>query len=78
MEKPIREPEGHTGRDPQEKRHGQDDSARERGGRQDGRHPLEEPFVSDAVYDLRVGQRKQIDNYPVFAWSSPIWVTRRS
>ena len=39
---------------------------------------FEEPFVSDAVYYLRVGQRKQVDNYPVFAWSSPIWVTKRS
>ena len=39
---------------------------------------FEEPFVSDAVYYLRVGQRKQVGNYPVFAWSSPIWVTRRS
>ena len=36
---------------------------------------FEEPFVSDALYYLRVGQRKQVDNYPVFAWSSPIWVT---
>jgi hypothetical protein len=39
---------------------------------------FEEPFVSDAVYYLRVGQRKQVDNYPVYAWSSPIWVTKRS
>jgi hypothetical protein len=35
---------------------------------------FQEPFVSDAVYYLRVGQRKQIDDWPVFAWSSPIWV----
>jgi hypothetical protein len=27
---------------------------------------------------LRVGQRNQVDNYPVFAWSSPIWVTQGS
>ena len=39
---------------------------------------FEEPFVSDAVYYLRVRQRKQVDNHPVFAWSSPIWVTRGS
>jgi hypothetical protein len=38
---------------------------------------LEELFFSDAVYYLRVGQRKQVDSYPVFAWGSPIWVTRR-
>jgi hypothetical protein len=39
---------------------------------------FEEPFVSDAVYYLRVGQHKQVDSYPAFAWSSPIWVTRGS
>jgi hypothetical protein len=44
----------------------------------DFRCRFEEPFVSNAVYVLRVGQRKQVDNYPVFAWSSPIWVTERS
>jgi hypothetical protein len=37
---------------------------------------FQEPFVSDAVYYLRVGQKKQLDNFPVFAWSSPIWVTK--
>jgi hypothetical protein len=36
---------------------------------------FEEEFVSDAVYYLRVGQRKQVENWPVFAWTSPIWVT---
>jgi hypothetical protein len=30
----------------------------------------------DQPVEVRVGQRKQLDNYPVFAWSSPIWVTR--
>ena len=44
----------------------------------DFRASFEEPFVSDAAYYLRVGQRKQVDNYPVFAWSSPIWVSRRA
>jgi len=38
---------------------------------------FEEKFVSDAVYYLRVGQRKQVENWPVFAWSSPIWITLR-
>lgn len=38
---------------------------------------FEEPLSSDAVYYLRVGQRKQLDNWPVFGWSSPIWVIRR-
>lgn len=38
---------------------------------------FEEPLSSDAVYYLRVGQRKQLDNWPVFGWSSPIWVMRR-
>jgi hypothetical protein len=35
-------------------------------------------FTGDAIYYLRAGQRKQIDGWPVFAWSSPIWVTRGS
>ena len=37
---------------------------------------LEEPFEGDAVYYVRVGQQKQLADWPVFAWSSPIWVTR--
>jgi hypothetical protein len=37
---------------------------------------LQEPFTDNAVYYLRVGQRKQVDNFPVFAWSSPIWVSQ--
>ena len=32
----------------------------------------------DRPIEVRVGQRKQVDNYPFFAWSSPIWVTRGS
>jgi hypothetical protein len=37
---------------------------------------LEEPFEGDVVYYLRVGQQRQLADWPVFAWSSPIWVTR--
>jgi hypothetical protein len=38
---------------------------------------FEEPFEGDAVYYLRVAQKTQLANWPVFAWSSPIWVTQR-
>jgi hypothetical protein len=38
---------------------------------------FEELFTSDAVYYLRVTQRRQLDGWPVFAWSSPIWVTQK-
>lgn len=38
---------------------------------------LEEAFAGDAVYYLRAGQRTQVDDWPVFAWSSPIWVTKK-
>ena len=34
-------------------------------------------FDGDAVYYLRVAQKKQLANWPVYAWSSPIWVTRK-
>jgi len=37
-----------------------------------------EVFTGDAVYYLRVAQRKQIADWPVFAWSSPIWVKEES
>ena len=36
---------------------------------------FEERFEGDVVYYLRMAQRRTIDDYPVFAWSSPIWVT---
>jgi hypothetical protein len=36
---------------------------------------LEEAFRGDVVYYLRVGQQRQLADWPVFAWSSPIWVT---
>ena len=36
---------------------------------------FEEKFDSDAVYYLRMAQRRTVDDYPVFAWSSPIWVS---
>ena len=38
---------------------------------------FEEDFTGDAVYYLRVGQRYLVAEFPVFAWSSPIWVTRK-
>ena len=38
---------------------------------------FEEEFKGDAVYYLRMAQRRTIDNYPVFAWSSPIWVVEK-
>lgn len=34
-------------------------------------------FAGDAVYYLRVAQKLQIADWPVFAWSSPIWVNAR-
>jgi len=36
---------------------------------------LEQAFEGDVLYYLRVGQKKQLDNWPVLGWSSPIWVT---
>ena len=38
---------------------------------------FEEQFLADAVYYLRVGQRKLLAECPVFAWSSPIWVIKK-
>ena len=38
---------------------------------------FEQEFESDALYYLRMAQRRTVDDYPVFAWSSPIWVTKR-
>jgi len=37
---------------------------------------FEERCEGDAVYYLRVGQKKQLADWPVYAWSSPIWVTK--
>lgn len=39
---------------------------------------FEEEFTGDAVYYLRVGQRYPVAEWPVFAWSSPIWVGRKA
>ncbi len=53
------------------------DPFHERGAaaRYDYEKTLEKTFEADAVYYLRMAQRKTIDDYPVFAWTSPIWVT---
>ena len=39
---------------------------------------FEEQFQGDVVYYLRMAQQKSLNDYPVFAWSSPIWVERDS
>ena len=39
---------------------------------------FEETFEGDVMYYLRMAQRRTIDDYPVFAWSSPIWVTQEA
>jgi hypothetical protein len=38
---------------------------------------FEQEFDGDALYYLRMAQRRTVDEYPVFAWSSPIWVTKQ-
>jgi len=38
---------------------------------------FEDQFEGDAVYYVRVAQKRQLADWPVFAWSSPIWVGER-